>query len=101
MSKWKVCCQNLDCMRKHNYREFEFEPPKLCPIDNKPWEKCEHVPWDREVKLRCPECGSDEHLAPAWIKKYRFQRETETLEKLRELDERLARLREGEEVKQK
>jgi len=80
-------------MRNHDYREFEFEAPKLCPIDNVPWKKCEHAPWDREVGLKCPSCGSKEHLAPAWVKKYRMPREIENLEKLRCLDTKLDKLK--------
>jgi len=92
MSKWRCCCNNIDCMRKHDYKEYEFEPPTQCPICHIPWDECEHAPWDHEVELKCPSCGSSQYIAPAWIKKYRLPGELETIQRLRELDAEIARL---------
>ena len=83
-------------MKHHEYREFEFEAPELCPICNVPWESCSHAPWDKEPNLSCPSCGSKEHLAPAWIKKYRLPGEIKNLEKLRKLDREIEEVRKKE-----
>lgn len=88
----RVCCTNIDCMRQNNYVEFEFDPPEKCPIDNVEWSECDHAPFDKKVGLKCPKCGSSEHIAPAWIKEYRMPKELETLEKLRTLDNKLKEL---------
>ncbi len=85
----KLWCTNIDCMRQNNYEEYEFDAPEKCPIDNVLWENCEHAPWDEEVKLKCPKCGSSEHIAPAWVKSYRFSGEVTALSKLKALDAEL------------
>ena len=89
----RLCCTNVDCMRQNSYTEFEFDAPEKCPIDNVKWSDCEHAPWDMEVGLACPKCGSSEHLAPAWSKNYRFPRELEILNEIKELDARIEQLK--------
>jgi hypothetical protein len=84
----RVCCLDMECRRKHNYDEFEFEVGDVCPLCHKPWDECEHAPWDEEVGLKCPECGKA-NLAPAWSKNIRMPGEKETIQKLKALDKEL------------